>query len=86
MKEMDSFKSGHNFRRTVAVLKGTAEYARWVERLSREARIPTANLLDIALCEWAEQHGHPAPPTRLSGPGRAEAQERTGRADACPRD
>jgi hypothetical protein len=39
MKDMDLFEPGHNSRRTVAVLKGTAEYVRWLERLSHKARM-----------------------------------------------
>ena len=70
-------KSKPHARRTVFLLKGSDQYAQWVEHLSEVTRIPRATLVDLALAYWARKHGHPAPPTRLSGAGRAGDQERS---------
>lgn len=43
-------------------LKGTVQYAQWLEDLHRRTHIPKAVLIRLALAEWAEHHGHPAPP------------------------
>ena len=65
MDERDTLEFGRDARGTIAVLKGSTEYAQWVDQLSRDTRLPRAVLLDLALSEWAQQRGHPAPPGRL---------------------
>jgi hypothetical protein len=65
MKEIQTPESDHEGRRTIVVLKGSAEYQRCVNRLSRNTRIPPTTLLDIALSEWSQLHGHEPPPRRL---------------------
>jgi hypothetical protein len=77
MTAIEIGESKPHARRTVLLLKGTDEYAQWVAELSRATRIPRATLVDLALTYWARKHGHPAPPTRLSGAGRAGDQERS---------
>jgi hypothetical protein len=51
--------------RTVVYLKGSAEYGRWVDQLERDTRIPRVTMVDLALAEWAQRKGFPAPPLRL---------------------
>jgi hypothetical protein len=51
-------------RSAVIHLKGTAEYVEWLERLHRKTHIPKAILVRLALAEYAERHGHDAPPER----------------------
>lgn len=63
-------------RRTILVLKGSAAYGRWVDQISRASRIPRAILVDLALTEWAQSHGHESPPDRLREFGGAEASSR----------
>jgi hypothetical protein len=65
MRAIQPPESDHEARRTIAVLKGSAEYQLWVNQLSRTTRIPPTTLLDIALSEWAQLHGHEPPPRRL---------------------
>ena len=65
MKEIQPPESDHEGRRTIVVLKGSAEYQRCVNQLSRNTRIPLTTLLDIALSEWAQLHGHEPPPRQL---------------------
>jgi hypothetical protein len=65
MREIQPPESGHEATHTIAVLKGSAEYQLWVKRLSRNTRMPPTTLLDIALSEWAQLHGHEPPPRRL---------------------
>lgn len=49
-------------RPTVINLKGTNEYIDWIDDLHRRTHIPKATIVRLALAEWAERHGHPAPP------------------------
>jgi hypothetical protein len=43
-------------------IKGTRAYAEWLEALNRKTHIPKAALFRLAMAEWAERNGHPAPP------------------------
>ena len=43
-------------------LKGTEEYAAWLDSLSDETHIAKATLFRVAMAEYAKNHGHPAPP------------------------
>ncbi len=43
-------------------IRGTVEYADWLEELHRKTHIPKATLFRVAIAEWAERNGHPAPP------------------------
>jgi hypothetical protein len=49
-------------RPTVMNLKGTPEYADWLEGVHRKTYIPKAQIVRLALALWAEKNGHPAPP------------------------
>jgi hypothetical protein len=49
-------------RPTIVNLKGSPEYAEWLEAIHRKTYIPKAQIFRLALAEWAERHGHPAPP------------------------
>jgi hypothetical protein len=49
--------------RTVIVhLKGSPEYAEWLESIHRKTHIPRTTIMRLALAEWAKANGHPAPP------------------------
>jgi hypothetical protein len=43
-------------------LKGTPEFAEWLESVHKATHIPKASIVRLALKEWAENHGHAAPP------------------------
>jgi len=43
-------------------LKGTVAYSEWLDAIHRKTRIPRAALFRLAMEEWAERNGHPAPP------------------------
>lgn len=43
-------------------LKGTGAYAEWLEGVHHKSHIPKAALFRVALAEWAERNGYPAPP------------------------
>lgn len=49
-------------RPTIINLKGTNEYAQWLEALYRKTHLPKATIFRIAVAEWAERNGHPRPP------------------------
>ncbi len=49
-------------RPVIIHLKGTAEYAAWLDELHRKTHIAKATLFRLAMEEWAEKHGHAKPP------------------------
>jgi hypothetical protein len=49
-------------RETVVNMKGSAEYVAWVDGVHRKTHIPKVQIFRLAIAEWAEKHGHPAPP------------------------
>ncbi len=49
-------------RATVINLKGTTEFAAWLESMHRETDIPKATIVRRALELWAKDRGKPAPP------------------------
>jgi hypothetical protein len=51
-------------RVAVIQLKGSAEYAQWLEDVHRKTRIPKAAIFRLAIEEWAAKNGHPLPPER----------------------
>lgn len=44
------------------VIKGTVAYSEWLDAINRKTHIPKAALFRLAMAEWAERNGHPAPP------------------------
>ena len=44
-------------------LKGSSEYAAWLDSLSEETHIAKATLFRVAMAEYAKNHGHDAPPS-----------------------
>lgn len=50
-----------NPKRSLASLKGSEEYAEWLESLTDHSHLPTAILIEQALREWAENHGFTKP-------------------------
>lgn len=49
-------------RVVIVHLKGSAAYAAWLTDLHKKTHIAKATLFRLAMAEWAEKHGHPAPP------------------------
>ena len=49
-------------RETIVNMKGSPEYADWLEAVHRKTHIPKVQIVRLALAEWSENHGHPAPP------------------------
>jgi hypothetical protein len=43
-------------------LKGSAEYADWLDKLHRKTHIPKASMFRLAMELWAKQNGHGEPP------------------------
>lgn len=43
-------------------LKGTPEYAMWLDGVHRKTHIPKATIIRLAVAEWAARNGHPVPP------------------------
>ncbi len=43
-------------------LKGSLEYAAWLERMHRKTHIGKTSMVRLALAEWAERNGHELPP------------------------
>jgi hypothetical protein len=51
--------------RTVIVhLKGTPEYAAWIDDLNKRTHIPKAALFRLAMSAYAKAQGYPLPPER----------------------
>jgi hypothetical protein len=53
---------GQDDRVVIAHIKGTPDYAAWLEALHQKTHIPKAALFRIGLAEWAERNGHASPP------------------------
>jgi hypothetical protein len=49
-------------RVAIVHLKGSPEYAAWLDALHQRTHIGKATLVRLALSEWAERNGHPKPP------------------------
>lgn len=49
---------------SVTNFKGTPSYRDWLAERSKSTRYPAVTILRMALAEWAEKHGHPAPPEK----------------------
>jgi hypothetical protein len=48
--------------RTVINMKGTVAYIEWLEAVHRKTHIPKAQIVRLALADWAKANGHQAPP------------------------
>ncbi len=51
-------------RVVIAHLKGSPEYAEWLDSLHKQTHIPKAALFRLAMAEYAKANGHEAPPER----------------------
>ena len=49
-------------RATIINMKGSPEYADWLDGVHRKTYIAKVKILRLALALWAEKNGHPAPP------------------------
>ena len=49
-------------RETIVNIKGTREYALWLESLYEATHINKSLIVRLALKDWAEKQGLPAPP------------------------
>jgi hypothetical protein len=48
-------------KKSLASIKGGAEYAAWLEGLAEHAHLPLTILIEHALREYAENHGYANP-------------------------
>lgn len=60
-------KTGRNDRKTIVVLKGSGEYAAWLQGASDRTRLPVSVIIDVAIAGWAKGAGLDEPPLRLGG-------------------
>lgn len=51
-------------RKSITTLKGSAEWAGWLERLADHDRNTIVGLIDRALAEYAQNHGFKEPPPK----------------------
>jgi hypothetical protein len=49
-------------RESIVNMKGSPEYAGWLEGVHKKTHIPKVQIIRLALSEWAEKHGHTLPP------------------------
>jgi hypothetical protein len=49
-------------RETIINMKGSPEYAEWLDSLHKRTYISKVQIVRLALKEWAAKNGHPAPP------------------------
>jgi hypothetical protein len=49
-------------REVIVHLKGSTAYAEWLDAIHRKTHIPKTSIFRLAVAEWAERNGHPAPP------------------------
>src|SRR5262249_44792244 len=49
-------------RVVIVHLKGSPAYADWLDRVHKSTHIPKASMFRLAMSEWAQRNGHPAPP------------------------
>jgi hypothetical protein len=49
-------------RVVIVHLKGSPAYAEWLEQVHKKTHIAKATLFRLAMSEWADRNGHPAPP------------------------
>jgi hypothetical protein len=62
-KKAPAAKSESTGDRVVIIhLKGSPEYAEWLDQVHKKTHIAKATLFRVAMAEWAERNGHPAPP------------------------
>jgi hypothetical protein len=51
-------------RKSITTLKGSPEWAEWLEGLAVHFRTTVIGVIDRALAEWAETNGYPVKPPR----------------------
>lgn len=61
-KRPDDAPSSPDDRVIILQLKGTPEYATWLDQAHRETHIPKTVIFRLAVKEWAEKRGLPVPP------------------------
>ncbi len=49
-------------RVVIVHLKGSPAYAEWLDQLNKRTHITKATLFRLAMADWAQKNGHPAPP------------------------
>lgn len=59
--------TGKDGRHTIAVYKGSGEYAEWLRQVAKQDRIGVTAVIDQAVAEWAAKRGYKVPPERLGG-------------------
>lgn len=61
-KPAESAAAAETDRETIINMKGSPEYAQWLEAIHRKTYIPKVQIVRLALAEWAAKNGHDAPP------------------------
>lgn len=61
-KRPDDAQPPQDERVVIIHLKGTHEYAAWLDEANRQTLIPKTTIFRAAVKEWAEKRGLPAPP------------------------
>lgn len=49
-------------RQTIINIKGSPEYANFVDLVNRKTHIPKAAMFRLAFADWCERNGHGTPP------------------------
>lgn len=49
-------------RVVIVHLKGSQEYAAWLDAIHAKNHVPKSTMFRLAMAEWAERNGHPTPP------------------------
>ena len=49
-------------RVVIVHLKGSPAYAEWLDNMNKRTHIAKATLVRVALADYAQRNGHPAPP------------------------
>lgn len=57
--------TGRDGRLTIAVYKGSSEYADWLRTVAKKDRIGLTDVIDQAIAEWAAKRNYSEPPARL---------------------
>jgi hypothetical protein len=49
-------------RIAIVQIKGSQEYAAWLERLHKKTMVPKVSMFRAGIALWAKQNGHEPPP------------------------
>jgi hypothetical protein len=61
-KRNDAAPTARGARKSITTLKGSPEWAEWLEGLAIHFRTSVTGVIDRALAEWAKEKGYPVKP------------------------